>query len=183
MLCCAVLRCAAVNACFGSESNSEWVQASLPVKALTDHADALQSNAPQGRLLLAARSGRLRRLRIPDASLNVTALLMEQASLAKGDCVRKDRHPPANCCLLVQLTRTAAPFMPPLLTPACCPSHPPAGVRLCDPDRRGSGCASGVAAAHPQWLHSAGGAGPAARQVGAGLSRELRCGERLQLAF
>ena len=85
MLCCAVLRCAAVNACFNSESNSESVPASLPVKALCAHADVLQSNAPQGRLLLAARSGRLRGLRIPDAFLNVTALLMEQASLATGD--------------------------------------------------------------------------------------------------
>ncbi len=38
------------------------------------------AHALQGRLLLAARSGRLRGLRIPDASLNVTALLMEQVS-------------------------------------------------------------------------------------------------------
>jgi hypothetical protein len=38
-----------------------------------------EAEAAQGRLLLAARSGRLQGLSIPDVAVNVTALLMEQA--------------------------------------------------------------------------------------------------------
>ena len=37
-----------------------------------------EAESTQGRLLLAARSGRLSGLHLPDAGLNVTALLMEQ---------------------------------------------------------------------------------------------------------
>jgi hypothetical protein len=47
---------------------------------------SVEAEAAAGRLLLAARSGRLQGLRLPDAALNVTALLMEEVGWAALRC-------------------------------------------------------------------------------------------------
>ena len=52
----------------------------------------------QGRLLLAARSGRLQGLHIPDSGVNVTALLMEQVG-STLPLLEAAMAPP--CCLLL----------------------------------------------------------------------------------
>ena len=138
-----------------------------------------EAEAAQGRLLLAARSGRLRGLHIADVAVNVTALLMEQARGIAAVCC---------CCLMSAGGGARAVVASHLLSaqqfsqrPPClaalllvchaCPAPPvlpcplSAGVCLCHPDRCGPRCACAVAGAHPWGLPGAPGARHGARQV------------------